>query len=507
MLTHQLRNDIDTLWEKFWTSGITNPLIVIEQLSYLMFSRLLDMKEMQSEHIDNQTGIKVNSLFPDTPEGQLLRWHKFKKMPGKELFSHLKNEVYPYFSHVELEGSDITRFMTDADLEIPNEALLISVIEMVDKLPLGSSDIKGDIYEYLLDKLTTAGINAQFRTPRYITNMMVELLEIEPTDTICDPACGTAGFLSSTMEYLTRNYSSSEDEGGRYKDEDGNWVYTGNLLAPYYEHINRDMFWGFDFDSTMLRLSAMNMMLHGVNGAKFTYQDSLNKTFMKKRQEQNFFDKVLSNPPFKGSIDEESLNPNILKIVKSKRVELLFVALTLSMLKPGGRSATIVPDSFLFGSSKAHQQLRKHLVDDNQLNAVISLPPGAFKPYADVSTSILIFTKGGSTDNVFFYDLFVGDKHDKVDNNDVLTQWKRFKVLSQESDITTFESEFEDKTEQAFAVAAEDIRTKNYDLSVNGYKEFINEEIRFESPKEILSKLTALENEILKGLKELKDML
>jgi type I restriction enzyme M protein len=272
MLTGKIRNDIDKLWEKFWTGGITNPLTVIEQISYLLFARMLDMQEDVAERKARRTGKPVERLFPDNPAGQLLRWKNFRNMSGKELHKHLKQKVYPYFAQLgkstsggSLEGlSHISEYMQDADLEIKNESVLVSAIEMVDNLPLTQSDVKGDIYEYLLSKLTTAGINGQFRTPRHIIDAMIELIAPQPTDVICDPACGTAGFLARTMEYLNRMHTS---KAGILRDEDGNPHYTGDLLEPYRKHINSQMFWGFDFDTTMLRVSSMNMALHGVNGA------------------------------------------------------------------------------------------------------------------------------------------------------------------------------------------------------------------------------------------------
>ncbi|WJT10649.1 type I restriction-modification system subunit M [Vibrio harveyi] len=512
MLTGQLRNDIDSLWEKFWTGGVTNPLVVIEQISYLMFSRMLDMQETAAEKKSKRTGQPFKRQFPETPEGQQLRWQNFVHMSGAELLPHLRNNVFPHFSQVELSGSDIAQFMEDADVEIRSESVLRSAVDMVDKLPLGQSDVKGDIYEYLLSKLASAGINGQFRTPRHIIDMMVEMLDVQPTDVICDPACGTAGFLSRTMEYLTRTHTSKESI---YKDEDGNSVYTGDLLHEYQEHINNKMFWGFDFDSTMLRVSAMNMLLHGVSSANITYQDSLNKNFVEKDQEHDFFDKILANPPFKGSLDEQSVNPKVLSMVKTKKTELLFVALILRMLKLGGRSATIVPDGVLFGSSKAHKDLRQNLIENNQLEAMISLPSGVFKPYAGVSTGILIFTKGGSTDNVLFYDMAadgysLDDKRHPIKDNDIpdtLAKWKRYSELYQANNQDALTAEFGDKTQKPFMVSAEDIKAQKYDLSINRYKEVVYQEESYEDPKVILGKLKALENEILKDLNELEGML
>src|SRR5690554_4407548 len=534
MLTGKLRNDIDKLWEKFWTGGITNPLTVIEQISYLMFARMLDMQEDVAERKAKRTGKAFDRLFPDTSEGQLLRWKNFRNMSGKELHKHLKQQVYPWFARIGQvsetedglggEGSalaalgHIGEYMQDADLEIKNESVLVSAVEMVDALPLTQSDVKGDIYEYLLSKLTTAGINGQFRTPRHIIDAMVELIDPQPTDMICDPACGTAGFLARTMEYLNRVHSS---EAGVIHDEDGNPHYTGDLLEPYREHINKHMFWGFDFDTTMLRVSSMNMMLHGVNGANILYQDSLSKSIKDNypQQEQDFFDVVLANPPFKGSLDETNTNPDVLALVKTKKTELLFVAHILRTLKLGGRAAVIVPDGVLFGSSKAHQQLRKELLENNQLEGIVSLPSGVFKPYAGVSTAILLFTKGGTTDRVWFYDLkadgfSLDDKRTELkgegsnDLPDAIAQWHKYRQMV-ESNLTdtAINTIFGDKTQKAVVVDAKDIADNKFDLSINRYKEVVYEEEQYDDPKQILKKLKALECEIMAVLDELEGML
>lgn len=527
MLTGKIRNDIDKLWEKFWTGGITNPLTVIEQISYLMFARMLDMQEDVAERKANRTGKAFDRLFPNTPECQLLRWKNFRNMSGKELHKHLKQKVYPYFAKLgsaegeggELEGlSHISEYMQDADLEIKNESVLTSAVEMVNDLPLTQSDVKGDIYEYLLSKLTTAGINGQFRTPRHIIDAMIELIGPQPTDVICDPSCGTAGFLARTMEYLNREHSS---EAGIFTDEEGNHHYTGDLLEPYRQHINSQMFWGFDFDTTMLRVSSMNMMLHGVNGANIRYQDSLSKSIKEHypHQEQNFFDVVLANPPFKGSLDESNTNPDVLGLVKTKKTELLFVAHILRSLKLGGRAAVIVPDGVLFGSSKAHKQLRQELLDNNQLEGIVSLPSGVFKPYAGVSTAILIFTKGGSTERVWFYDLqadgySLDDKRTELkgegsnDLPDAIAQWHKYRHMVEGNiSASTISTLFGDKSKKAFVVPAEDIASNKYDLSINRYKEVVYQQEKYEDPKVILRRLKGLEQEILADLDELEGML
>lgn len=524
MLTGKIRNDIDKLWEKFWTGGITNPLTVIEQISYLMFARMLDMQEDVAERKANRSGKPFERLFPNTPEDQLLRWKNFRNMSGKELHKHLKNEVYPYFAKLgqqsgQTEGlGHIGEYMEDADLEIKNESVLTSAVEMVNDLPLTQSDVKGDIYEYLLSKLTTAGINGQFRTPRHIIDAMIALIAPQPTDVICDPSCGTAGFLARSMEYLNRQYSS---EAGILTDEDGNRHYTGDLLEPYREHINKHMFWGFDFDTTMLRVSSMNMMLHGVNGANIRYQDTLSKSIKEHypQQEENFFDIILANPPFKGSLDETNVNPDVLALVKTKKTELLFVAHILRSLKLGGRAAVIVPDGVLFGSSRAHQQLRQELLEHNQLEGIVSLPSGVFKPYAGVSTAILLFTKGGSTERVWFYDLqadgySLDDKRTELkgensnDLPDAITQWHQYRQMV-ESNLTTqdINAVFGDKTQKAFVVPAKDIAANKYDLSINRYKEVVYEAEEYEDPTVILQRLKALEREIMADLDELEGML
>lgn len=528
MLTGQARNDIDKLWEKFWTGGITNPLTVIEQISYLLFARMLDMQEEMGER-KAARGSTVTLIFPTTPAGQLLRWKNFKNLSGKALYTHLKDNVYPFFTQMGEQPNDdlsaegkalsglvnIGEYMQDADLAIKNESVLAAAVAMVDKLELTKSDTKGDIYEYLLSKLTTAGINGQFRTPRHIIDAMIELVAPLPTETVCDPACGTAGFLARTMEYLNRTYSSAD---GTFRDDDGNVHYSGDLLSEYREHINSQMFWGFDFDTTMLRVSSMNMLLHGVSDANILYQDSLSKSIKANfpRQEEDFFDVILANPPFKGSLDESNVNPDVLGVVKTKKTELLFVAHILRALKLGGRAAVIVPDGVLFGSSNAHQQLRQSLIENNQLEGIVSLPSGVFKPYAGVSTAILLFTKGGTTERVWFYDVqadgySLDDKRTPQEANDlpqVIARWQAYRALvlanAAEEAIA---GAFGDKTQQAFVVAKAEIAANKYDLSINRYKEVVYAEERYDAPTVILGKLKALETEILADLEALEGML
>lgn len=525
MLTGSIRNQIDSLWMKFHTGGITNPLTVIEQISYLMFARMLDMQEELAERKAARTGKAHHHLFPNTPEGQLLRWKNFKNLSGTVLHKHLKQNVYPYFAELGKVDNGVTEslghigeYMKDADLEIKNESVLVSAIGMVDALPLTQSDVKGDIYEYLLSKLTTAGINGQFRTPRHIIDAMIELIAPLPTDMICDPACGTAGFLARTMEYLNRKYSS---DAGTFEDEEGNKNYTGDLLEPYREHINKNMFWGFDFDTTMLRVSSMNMALHGVANANILYQDSLSKSIKEHypKQEKDFFDVILANPPFKGTLDENNTNPDVLGMVKTKKTELLFTAHILRALKLGGRAAVIVPDGVLFGSSNAHQQLRQALIKHNQLEGVVSLPSGVFKPYAGVSTAILLFTKGGTTERVWFYDLqadgySLDDKRTELkgegsnDLPDAINQWQQYrKLLESNASAEAINQAFGDKTQKAFVVDAKAIVENKFDLSINRYKEVVYQQETYENPKVILQKLKSLESQIMADLDELEEML
>jgi type I restriction enzyme M protein len=401
------------------------------------------------------------------------------------------------------DGTTFGDYMRDAQLMIQKANLLASAVLQIDALPITEGDAKGDLYEYLLSKLTTAGINGQFRTPRHIIRFMVEMLDPKPNETVGDPSCGTAGFLVGTKLYLDEKYTSPK---GRLKGEGGAVVYTGDLLEPYRAHVQNDMFHGFDFDTTMLRIASMNLMLHGVDNPDIHYQDTLSASFPERfaKQASGGFDVILANPPFKGSLDAEDVHPSLTQKVKTKKTELLFVALILRMLKKGGRSATIVPDGVLFGSSKAHVALRELLVKENQLEAVISLPSGVFKPYAGVSTAIVVFTKGGKTDHVFFYDVqadgfSLDDKRDPIQHNDLPDALTRWQKKSAKKDT--------DRTAQHFMVPVSDIEAKDYDLSINRYKEAKHEEVSFEPPKVILAKLRKLEAEIAKDLSELERML
>ena len=499
-VTSKLRTDIDKLWTEFWTGGITNPLTVIEQISFLMFARLLDVTETRNEKKAERTKKPFKAIF--SAKEQRLRWSRFKHLKAEEMLKVVRDEVFPHFRTLN-GGTTFGEYMQDAQLMIQRPSLLVTAVNMIDVLPITEGDVKGDLYEYMLGKLTTAGINGQFRTPRHIIRFMVDLLAPQPTETVGDPACGTAGFLVGVMQYLLETHTSPK---GIVKGDGGEKIYTGDLLEPYRSHIQNDMFHGFDFDATMLRIASMNLMLHGVENPDIHYQDTLSNSFPEKfpKQAEGGFDVVLANPPFKGSLDEGDVHPSLTKRVKTKKTELLFVALVLRMLKKGGRSATIVPDGVLFGSSKAHLELRKLLLDENQLEGVIQLPPGVFRPYAGVSTAILIFSKGGKTDHVFFFDveadgLSLDDKRLPVEENDLPEAHEQWKKKRPTKDT--------DRTAKHFMVPAGEIRGNDYDLSNNRYRETKHEELRHESPKEIVRKLADLEREILADLKELGSLL
>lgn len=500
MITGKLKNDIDKLWTDFWTGGITNPLTVIEQISFLMFARLLDVAETRNEKKAERTKRPFERVFG--PKEQHLRWSHFKHLPGEKMLKVVRDDVFPHFRELN-GGTTFAEYMADAQLMIQNPRLLVSAVSQIDALPITDGDAKGDLYEYLLGKLTTAGINGQFRTPRHIIRFMVEMLEPKPSETVGDPACGTAGFLVGVREYLRETYTSKK---GRIAGEDGSVLYTEDLLEPYRAHIQNDMFHGFDFDVTMLRIASMNLMLHGVENPDIHYQDTLSNSFPESfpKQAAGGLDVILANPPFKGSLDAEDVHPSLTQKVKTKKTELLFLVLILRMLKKGGRSATIVPDGVLFGSSKAHVELRKLLVEEHQLEGVISLPSGVFRPYAGVSTAILVFTKGGKTDHVFFYDVqadgfSLDDKRNEVKENDLPGALVRWRGKDAKKDT--------DRTAKHFVVAVEEIREKGYDLAINRYKEAVHDTVEHRSPRAILAELRSIEGDISRAVRELEDLL
>ncbi|MCL1876378.1 MAG: type I restriction-modification system subunit M [Synergistaceae bacterium] len=489
MITGELKNKVDRLWEMFWTGGLTNPLDVIEQITYLMFIRDLD-------EMDN-TG-KKDSLMLDLPYKSIftgkeyLRWSSLRDKPADTMYRTMQGEIFPFIKTLHADnGSAYAKYMDDAIFKIPTPQLLEKIITaldelyaLVDKAP-DRKDVRGDLYEYMLSRLTTAGTNGQFRTPRHIIRMIVELLDLRPDDIICDPACGTSGFLVAAGEYLK----------GKYMDD----IFYDKGKKAHYDNA---MFTGYDMDRTMLRIGAMNMMTHGIKNPHIVYKDSLSD----QNADRGKYTKILTNPPFKGSLDHDIVSTDLTKVTKTKKTELLFLALFLRMLKNGGRCASIVPDGVLFGSGKAHADIRKEIVENHRLEAVISMPSGVFKPYAGVSTAVIIFTKtgAGGTDKVWFYDMrsdgySLDDKRTPTEQSDIPDITARFQNLAAEESRV--------RTDQSFLVPKAEIVSNGYDLSINKYKQSSYVEENYPHPREILAEINELEREIREGLAELEALI
>ncbi|MBS1720441.1 MAG: SAM-dependent DNA methyltransferase [Armatimonadetes bacterium] len=508
MLTGELRNQIDRLWDAFWSGGISNPLEVMEQITYLLFLRRLDeLQYLEEKKATHRGGLIERRFYPEGHDSKGrdftdLRWSRFKNMAPAEMLDVVSEHVFPFLRTLGA-NTGYAKHMKDARFTIPTPALLAKVVDMVDKIPMEDRDTKGDLYEYMLGKIASSGQNGQFRTPRHIIQLMVEMTAPKPDDVICDPASGTCGFLVAAGEYIRTHHQSAL------------------IDTKQREHFHTRMFHGFDFDNTMLRIGSMNMMLHGVEDPNVTYKDALADEHS---GDANRYTLVLANPPFAGSLDYENTAKDLLQIVKTKKTELLFLALFLRILRPGGRAAVIVPDGVLFGSSTAHKALRQMIVEDHKLDGVVSLPSGAFKPYAGVSTAILFFTKtnSGGTDNVWFYDVkadgwSLDDKRqpllseDKLGPTAMLSEEEHAKnnlpdVLRRWSDRNGGERE-RLRTAQSFVVPKADIAANGYDLSLNRYKEVEHEAVEHRDPKEILAELWKLEEEIQRGMKELENML
>lgn len=498
MITGELKNKIDALWDVFAAGGLTNPLEVIEQITYLVFIHDLDDTDNKNAKECAMLGLPFKSIFSDqikigerTIDGQQLKWSTFRDFPANKMYETVQEWVFPFIKNLHADkNSAYSKYMDDAIFKLPTPLVLSKVVDSLDDIYslMGKSteiDIRGDVYEYLLSKISTAGRNGQFRTPRHIIRMMVELMKPTPDETICDPACGTGGFLVGASDYLRE-------------------IYRNDILMnkENRDHYMNHMFHGFDMDRTMLRIGAMNMMTHGVEAPFIEYRDSLSDQNI----DTDKYSLILANPPFKGTLDADSVSANLLKVAKTKKTELLFLALFIRMLKIGGRCACIVPDGVLFGSSKAHKQIRKAIIEDNRLEAVISMPSGVFKPYAGVSTGILIFTKTGhgGTDKVWFYDMkadgySLDDKRSPVKENDIPDIIERFNHLNKEEDRK--------RTEQSFLVDMKEIVDNDYDLSINKYKEIIYEKVEYPPTSEILADIEKLNKEIDKNLEELKALL
>ncbi|SMC70183.1 type I restriction-modification system subunit M [Sporomusa malonica] len=496
MLNTELRSKVDRLWDNFWSGGISNPLTVVEQISYLLFIKRLDDREILEERKANQLGRPHQSIFTS----EACRWSVFCHYDSQKMLDIMLEKVFPFIkTYGKEENTAFYEYMKDAVFMIQKPSLLHEAVQLIDGMNMDDQDTKGDLYEYLLSKLSTAGVNGQFRTPRHIIKMMVELLDPNIDDVICDPACGTAGFLVTAAEHILRKYTSPAlvftDDDGNVHDKIGDQL-TDAQRDHYYNH----MFHGTDFDTSMLRISSMNLMLHGFDKPNISYADALSSRYEVKDR----YTMILANPPFKGSLDEGDINASLRKVVKTKKTELLFLALMLRTLDLGGRCAVIVPDGVLFGSSTAHKSIRKALIEENQLEAIISMPSGVFKPYAGVSTAVVIFTKGGRTDTVWFYDMqadgySLDDKRNVIEDNDIDDIIERFKNLQDE---TTRQ-----RTDKSFFVPKEEIVGNEYDLSINKYKEIEHEEVEYEHPQILLDKIKHLEKEIQEGIDELEDFL
>ena len=495
MITGEIKAKVDRIWDTMWSGGISNPLSVIEQLTYLLFIKRLDelhtLKERKAARIGKPVEEPVFAAGQDH-----LRWSRFKETAPETMFATVRDEVFPFIKGLGRNGnggdgdpddSTYTRHMKDALFMIPAPRVLANVVDQLDTIDMADTDTKGDLYEYMLGKIASAGQNGQFRTPRHIIKLMVEMTAPTPKDRICDPACGTAGFLIAASEYLVRHHSEAI-----YRDEAARRRY------------NEGTFHGYDFDSTMLRIGSMNMLLHGVENPDIRYRDSLAQA---DDDEAEKYSLILANPPFAGSLDYESTARDLQQIVKTKKTELLFMALFLRLLQTGGRAAVIVPDGVLFGSSKAHKALRRMLVEEQKLDAVISMPSGVFKPYAGVSTAIVLFTRtnSGGTDHVWFYDMradgfSLDDKRspqpDTSDLPDILARWQNRAAETERQ-----------RTDQSFLVPGAEIVGNDYDLSINRYKEVEYEAVDHDPPRVILARLARLEEEIAAGRKELEGLL
>lgn len=498
MITGELKNKIDGLWDIFAAGGLVNPLDVIEQITYLMFIHELDEVDNLRAKESAMLGLPYQSIFADVVtinerqvDGKQLKWSVFRDFPAGKMYSVMQENVFPFIKQLHGDkNSAYSKYMDDAIFKLPTPLVLSKIVATLDEIynqmaQIHDSDIRGDVYEYLLSKISQSGRNGQFRTPRHIIKMIVALMAPNPDDVICDPACGTSGFLVAAGEYLKENHKEEIFFNKQKKD-----------------HYMNGLFHGYDMDRTMLRIGAMNMMTHGVENPFIEYRDSLSD----QNPDRNKYSLILANPPFKGSLDNDIVSVDLLKMCKTKKTELLFLALFIKMLRVGGRCACIVPDGVLFGSSNAHKAIRKELIEGNRLEAVISMPSGVFKPYAGVSTGILIFTKTGhgGTDKVWFYDMqadgfSLDDKRTAVNDNDIPDIIARFHNLAGETDRA--------RTEKSFFVDVGEIVENGYDLSINKYKKIEYVPVEYPPTEQIMAELHELEMEITKGLAELEEML
>lgn len=504
MITGDLKSQVDKIWDNFWTGGISNPLTVIEQFTFLLFLKRLDDEQIRKEKQANQTKKPIKEpVFEE--KFYPFRWSKFKDLDPEsmfDLFTKASIDEMTVFDHMKSigeEGGVFGDFMKGATFMIGSPRLLDNVVQKIDKLQMHDRDTKGDVYEYMLSKIASAGQNGQFRTPRHIIKMMVEMVKPTAEDTICDPSAGTGGFLVAAGEYLHEHHKELFNQ------------------SEFRTHFHNKMFTGVEFDPTMIRIGAMNLQLHGIKRPNLIAKDSLSESNADIRDR---FSLILANPPFKGSLDYDAVETSILNVVKTKKTELLFLGLILRMLKVGGRAAVIVPQGVQFGSSKAHKSIRQEIVEGQKLEAVISLPSGIFKPYAGVSTAILLFTKtnSGGTDHVWFYDLkadgySLDDSRNEIKDNDIPDLIKRFVTLSarlpdgQGVEMDKSPEKNRPRTAQSFLVPFEEIKANDWDLSVNRYKEVEYEEVQYDPPKQIIADIEQLDQERQAALKALKEVL
>ncbi|MDP3484906.1 MAG: class I SAM-dependent DNA methyltransferase [Methanobacteriaceae archaeon] len=494
MLDSDLKSKINQLWDKFWSSGISNPLQAIEQMSYLMFMKRLDDDEISKEKNVQLSKEPFESIFKDCPKARWSYWHN---KSSDKMLVHVRDKVFPFLRDLGDDNSFYSRYMKDAVFAIPTGTLLTEATSIIDGMHIKEQnlDTKGDIYEYLLSELKTSGKNGQFRTPRHIIQMMVELLDPKIGETICDPACGTAGFLVNAYQHILK--ANTSEDLIKIDDEGNPYNFKGDKLSQEeFKFLKNKSLYGFDFDQTMVRISLMNLMMHGISNPKIEQTNTLS---MRYTQHPNF-DVVLANPPFKGSINKDELSDDF--SINTTKTEILFLELMYNILTIGGRCAVIVPQGVLFGNSKAHKSIRQKLLEDCRLDAVISMPSGVFKPYAGVSTGILIFTKGEPTDKVWFYDMeadgySLDDKRTFIDGKgDIPDIIEKYKNKKQEN--------LEDRKAQCFAVPLDEIKENDYSLSISNYKEIEYEEIEYEAPEIIKAKILELEEKIIQNLKELK---
>ncbi|MDE3236535.1 MAG: N-6 DNA methylase [Bacteroidota bacterium] len=486
MITGELKSKVDKVWEAFWTGGLSNPITVIEQMTYLLFIRRLD--ELHTQREQKAAFLKKpieNPIY--TAAQEELRWSRFRNTDPEVMYRLFtkENGVFDFMKRMGEQGSAFTRFMKGATFMIPTPRLLSLVVDMLSEINMEDRDTKGDVYEYLLSKIATAGQNGQFRTPRHIIKMMVQMVAPTLDDVICDPSAGSCGFLVAAGEYLREQYASE-------------------LMRPENQKkFQENIFIGMEFDPTMIRIGSMNLILHGVENPQLKDVDALSEANNAFTEQASV---ILANPPFKGSLDREAVDPKVINLVDSKKTELLFLGLILKGLKVGGRAAVIVPDGVLFGSSKAHIQIRKQLIDNHKLQAVISMPSGVFKPYAGVSTAVLLFTKtnSGGTDKVWFYDMTadgytLDDKRNKIDADDIPEIITRWKNIAQEAQRT--------RTDKSFLVTLADIHANNYDLSINRYKEVVYEQKEYDAPQTIIQQIEQIDEERAELLNQLKKLL